>query len=64
MPLSLALSNVPLTNRCPHCAHGHVKMGRWFLTIARYRCPSCQREVRMTYDAKVKLFDAHAHLVR
>jgi hypothetical protein len=39
-------------------------MGRWFLTIARYRCPSCQREVRMTYDAKVKLFDAHAHLVR
>ncbi len=62
MPLSAALANVLLTYACPHCGFAMVRRGRAFQTMARYRCGSCGREVRMTYDMKVRLFDANAHL--
>lgn len=60
MPLPRTLANVLLTHRCPRCGHEHAKKGIWFQTITHYRCESCRLEMRMTYLAKIKLFEAHA----
>jgi transposase-like protein len=61
MPLSLRLANVLLSRPCPHCGHVLHKKGSWFHHISLYKCESCQKQVQMGYDAKVKLFDEHAH---
>ena len=63
MPLSRALAGVLLTHPCPHCSHKLVKLGRYFQTIGHYRCEGCQRRVNLSYDDKLKLFDAHMHLI-
>lgn len=61
MPLSHRLANVVLSRPCPYCGHALNKKGSWFKTISSYNCKSCQKQVQMGYDAKVKLFDKHAH---
>ena len=63
MPLSVALLNVFLSRACPSCGHKLVKKGSWFQTIGSYACEECKADIRMSYEAKVTLFDAHAHLV-
>jgi hypothetical protein len=62
MPLSRALANVLLTHPCPSCCHKLKKNGSWFMGIRNYRCEACQEDIHMEYEAKIKLFDAHAHL--
>jgi uncharacterized protein YlaI len=64
MPFSLALANLILTYPCPHCEHKLQKKGSYFQTVGHYYCTECQGRVNITYDDKVKLFDAHAHLAR
>ncbi len=59
MPLSRALLNVLLTYPCPRCGHELEMKGSWFRTIRNYRCGSCKQEIRMTYGAKIALFNAH-----
>jgi transposase-like protein len=59
MPLSNALLDIPLTRPCPHCGHKLEKMGNWFSSIAHYECAKCRRELRMTYEAKLALFEAY-----
>jgi hypothetical protein len=63
MPLSSVLAQVLLTHPCPHCGHKLEKKGSWFQAIARYQCEACFGPVRLTQDAKIKLFDAYACLV-
>jgi hypothetical protein len=62
MPLSRALANVFLTYPCPHCGHKLEKPGAWFQSIGQYRCNACRRDVRIRYNDKAKLFDAHIRL--
>ncbi len=64
MPLSRALLDVLLTYPCPHCRHKLRKKGSWFQTMGSYQCGSCRREIRLTYDGKIELFDAHVRLVK
>jgi DNA-directed RNA polymerase subunit RPC12/RpoP len=59
MPLSRDLANATLTHRCPHCGHPCKRRGAWFSCCGRYRCVSCQQEVRLGYEEKVQLFDQH-----
>ena len=61
MALTKGLANVLLSHPCPYCGHKHEKTGRYFQTLRDYRCPSCERSVQMTYDDKVRLFEANAH---
>jgi transposase-like protein len=56
MPLSAGLEHVPLAYPCPDCGQKHTNKGSWFRSIAHYRCLVCHHEVRMTYDAKLRLF--------
>ena len=63
MPLSRALSKVLLTRPCPNCGHDLQKNGSWFMTVAHYMCEGCQLGIVLSYEGKVELFDAHAHLI-
>ena len=60
MPLSDSLRYVDLTFDCPHCDHPLIKSGTWFQSVGCFKCEGCQREVQLTYDDKVALFDKHA----
>ena len=60
MPLSDSLRYVDLTFNCPHCGHALVKSGAWFQSVSHFKCEGCQRDVQLTYDDKVALFDNHA----
>jgi hypothetical protein len=64
MPLSLllCLSDVDLSFDCPHCGHALIKPGRWFKSVTRFKCKGCDADVRLTYSAKVALFERHANL--
>jgi DNA-directed RNA polymerase subunit RPC12/RpoP len=59
MPLSRDLANVTLTHRCPNCGHPFQRSGAWFSACGRYRCSTCQHEVRLGYQEKVQLFEQH-----
>jgi predicted RNA-binding Zn-ribbon protein involved in translation (DUF1610 family) len=61
MPLTKGLLDVLLSYPCPGCGHNQEKKGSWFKTIGHYPCPSCGHSVRITYDDKVRLFEASAH---
>jgi transposase-like protein len=62
MPLSPALSDALMTHLCPRCGHKLERKGSYFRTITHYRCGSCQHKVGVSYEDKLKLFDAHSHL--
>ena len=62
MSLSRALVGVILTNPCPHCGHNLEMKGSWFQAVSNYRCKSCEQKVRLAYEDKLRLFDAHADL--
>jgi hypothetical protein len=62
MPLSDDLRDVPLTFHCPHCGYALIRKGRWFKSVSRVKCGGCRREIRMTYDNKIKVFAKHALL--
>jgi DNA-directed RNA polymerase subunit RPC12/RpoP len=62
MSLDGKLMNVLLSHPCPHCGNNRIMHGRWFAVIGNYRCARCTQQVRMTYPAKVALFEGHAHL--
>jgi hypothetical protein len=64
MPLSIALLDIPLTRPCPHCGHKLEKPGNWFSSIAHYRCPMCRQELRMTYEAKLALFEVYGAVTK
>ena len=51
-----------MTFECPLCDHPVIKSGIWFSTVGRFKCEGCQREVQLTYDDKVALFDKHARV--
>jgi hypothetical protein len=36
--------------------------GNWFSVIGSYPCALRRKNVRMTYEVKLALFDSHAHL--
>lgn len=60
MSLSANLFDVLLTFGCPHCGRALIKKGSWFKSAARFRCAGCQREVRIGYEDKIRLFAKHA----
>jgi transposase-like protein len=64
MPLSMKLRNAALAFGCPHCGHTLVKSGAWFMGTKRFTCGGCGREVRLTYEAKLALFEAAEALLR
>jgi endogenous inhibitor of DNA gyrase (YacG/DUF329 family) len=57
MPLSGRLADIVLSRPCPYCGHVLDKKGSWFQHISLYKCGGCQKQVQMTYEAKVELFD-------
>ena len=61
MPLTKGLLDVLLSHPCPYCGHKVENKGSWFKTISHYTCPSCGHSVQMSYDDKVRLFEANAH---
>ena len=62
MSLSPRLRRVDLRLECKHCGHPLIKNGAWFMTVARFMCEGCKREVTVTYSDKVALFAKYAHL--
>jgi hypothetical protein len=60
MPLSSMLRPVDLTLECKHCGHPITKPGRWFISVHRFNCEGCNREVLIPYSDKVALFNKHA----
>lgn len=63
MTLSVALMPVLLTRPCPNCGHKLEKKGNWFKIKTSYRCEACHEDIPLRYEAKLKLFDDHAHLI-
>ncbi len=63
VPLSPALNDMTLTRPCPKCGHNLEKKGIWFKVIKSYRCEACDEDIPMDYETKLRLFDAHAHLI-
>jgi hypothetical protein len=64
MAISFLLRPVELTLECKHCGHSITKTGRWFISIHRFKCEACKREVPIGYSDKVALFNKPAHLSR
>jgi hypothetical protein len=64
MALSSKLDDVLLTFGCPQCGRALIKKGRWFKSVARFKCVGCQLETQITYGDKLKLFAKHARLAR
>jgi DNA-directed RNA polymerase subunit RPC12/RpoP len=62
MPLSSRLRQTDLTLECRYCGHPITKTGHWFVSIHRFKCEACKREVPMGYSDKVLLFNKHARL--
>jgi transposase-like protein len=60
MSLPARLASVVLSRPCPYCGHVLDKKGSWFQHISHYRCESCQKQVEMTYEAKVELFEKYS----
>jgi hypothetical protein len=56
VPLSRDLFTVLMRCECPHCGHSYARNGSWFNSIRNYFCPRCRRQVRLTYQDKLKLF--------
>jgi hypothetical protein len=63
MPLSSRLRQVDLTLECKHCGHSITKTGLWFISIHRFQCEACKREVPIGYSDKVTLFNKHESLI-
>ena len=47
--------NLTFSHQCPHCGNTRVNSGQWFYAIAGYKCGGCGKNVRVTYDDKLKL---------
>jgi DNA-directed RNA polymerase subunit RPC12/RpoP len=62
MGLDRKLMDVLLSRPCPHCGHNLTMKGSWFSVIQNYQCALCHQKVRMTYTARLALFESHAHL--
>jgi hypothetical protein len=62
MPLDRKLMHVLLSHPCPHCGHKLTMRGNWFSVIGNYRCALRRKNVRMTYEVKLALFESHADL--
>jgi hypothetical protein len=62
MTLDRKLMHVPLSRPCPNCGQNLTMKGSWFYGIRNYQCALCQQKVRMTYAARLALFESHAHL--
>lgn len=60
MTLNPGLNNEILSHPCGRCGEFIQRPGRWFSTIRQYRCESCGYQSRMSYEAKIQLFNAHA----
>lgn len=59
MPLSSRLADLVLSRPCPHCGYVLHMKGRWFQRLSLYKCAYCQKQVQMTYEAKVELFEKY-----
>ena len=64
MTLASKLDDVLITFDCPHCGVALIKKGRWFKFVGGFRCAGCQREVRIAYEDKIRLFAKHARLAK
>ncbi len=62
MSLSPRLRYVDLILECKYCGHSVIKTGGWFISVHKFKCERCKREVFITYKDKIALFDRHAHL--
>jgi hypothetical protein len=62
MTLSAKLRDVDLTIECKLCGHLIVKKGKWFWTVASFKCQLCNSVQLLTYREKLALFAKHAHL--
>jgi DNA-directed RNA polymerase subunit RPC12/RpoP len=63
MSLSPRLRNLDLTLECKYCGHPKIKHGQWFVSVAKFKCEKCSREVGLPYRDKLALFKKHAHLI-
>jgi hypothetical protein len=61
MALSCKLTDALLTFECGHCSLKFSRKGSWFKSAARFTCAGCQREARITYSDKIRIFGRHAH---
>ena len=59
MPLPRHFAHAVLSYGCPSCGHVFEKTASQFYNMGTFTCASCQTRVRMTYDAKLKLFSEH-----
>jgi hypothetical protein len=62
MTLSAKLRDVDLTFECKPCGYLIVKKGKWFWTVASFRCPACEVVQFLSYRDKLALFAKHSHL--
>jgi len=62
MSLSPRLRHVDLILECKYCGNLVIKTGVWFISVHKFNCERCKREVFITYRDKIALFDKHAHL--
>jgi len=60
--LSSNLCDALLTFGCPHCGRELIKKGQWFKSVTGFKCEGCQREARITYEDKLRLFAKHARV--
>ncbi|TPI29162.1 hypothetical protein FJW08_18965 [Mesorhizobium sp. B3-2-1] len=62
MALSRRLLMCKMTLDCPHCGFALKRAGSWFQVISSHRCEGCQRQFRITYPDKLRLFAKHEQL--
>jgi hypothetical protein len=57
VPLSPEFKNVLMAYRAACCGVVITRPARWFVSMGQFRCRSCGAMSRLTYDAKLKLFE-------
>ncbi|TIW19839.1 MAG: hypothetical protein E5V65_09615 [Mesorhizobium sp.] len=62
MAIPKNLNDALLRFECPRCEHPIIRKGSWFKVIATFRCPACQRTLRLGYPEKLRIFEKHKHL--
>jgi len=59
MVLSLSLSAMRMTYRCPSCGQAFDRKGSWFKAARRFKCTACQADATIGYDDKLRLFSRY-----
>lgn len=62
MALTHGLLDQDLTFQCLRCLNSMIRKGSWVKSITTFECEWCHERIRMTYGAKLAIFDRHRHL--